>query len=141
MPLLKFDVVRGRSPEELRLLLDSAHDALVDSFAILRSDRYQVVTVHDRASLVAEDTGLGFARSDKLVLLQAVTRPLVKAEKQAFYARLCRVLKSECGIEPSDVIVSLVENTDADWSFGGGEAQFLTGRLPTQETATPHGSS
>ncbi len=26
-------------------------------------------------------------------------------------------------------MVSIVENTDADWSFGNGEAQFLTGRL------------
>jgi hypothetical protein len=26
-------------------------------------------------------------------------------------------------------MVSIVENTDADWSFGNGEAQFLTGKL------------
>jgi hypothetical protein len=38
-------------------------------------------------------------------------------------------LKSGCGIEPDDVMVSIVQNTDADWSFGHGEAQFVTGRL------------
>jgi hypothetical protein len=26
-------------------------------------------------------------------------------------------------------MVSIVENTDADWPFGNGEAQFRTGKL------------
>lgn len=30
---------------------------------------------------------------------------------------------------PADLIVSLVENSDADWSFGAGRAQFLTKEL------------
>jgi malonate semialdehyde decarboxylase len=28
-----------------------------------------------------------------------------------------------------DVVVSLVANSDADWTFGNGPAQFLTGEL------------
>jgi hypothetical protein len=31
---------------------------------------------------------------------------------------------------PDDLIVSITENGAADWSFGGGVAQFLTGALP-----------
>ncbi|WP_339499041.1 tautomerase family protein [Pseudomonas silesiensis] len=38
-------------------------------------------------------------------------------------------LQAECDLSPDDLIVSLVENTDADWSFGRGRAQFLTGEL------------
>jgi malonate semialdehyde decarboxylase len=34
-----------------------------------------------------------------------------------------------CGIEQNDIVVSLVANSDADWSFGNGRAQFLTGEL------------
>jgi hypothetical protein len=49
--------------------------------------------------------------------------------KKTFYGELCRELKACCGIEPSDVVVSIVTNTDADWSFGNGRAQFLTGEL------------
>jgi hypothetical protein len=33
------------------------------------------------------------------------------------------------GIEQNDIVVSLVANSDADWSFGNGRAQFLTGEL------------
>jgi hypothetical protein len=30
---------------------------------------------------------------------------------------------------PSDVMVAVIENSAADWSFDNGEAQFLTGDL------------
>ncbi len=38
-------------------------------------------------------------------------------------------LKTECGISPEDVMISITENGNADWSFGLGEAQFLTEKL------------
>ena len=33
------------------------------------------------------------------------------------------------GIAPTDLIISVSENTKADWSFGMGKAQFLTSEL------------
>lgn len=50
-------------------------------------------------------------------------------KKQKFYRLLAERLESECGIASTDLIVSIVENDNADWSFGLGEAQFLTGKL------------
>jgi hypothetical protein len=49
--------------------------------------------------------------------------------KEKFYAELCRELKENCAIDPNDVIVSIVTNSAADWSFGNGKAQFITGEL------------
>ncbi len=43
---------------------------------------------------------------------------LLDAEKQSFYRLPCEALQQKCGIAPSDVMVSIVENKDADWSFG-----------------------
>jgi len=42
---------------------------------------------------------------------------------------LAQNLESECGISPQDLMISITENGDADWSFGLGEAQFITGKL------------
>ena len=50
-------------------------------------------------------------------------------KKLAFYEALCAELKSSCGIEPGDVIVSVGTNSAANWSFAGGRAQFITGQL------------
>jgi hypothetical protein len=44
MPLLKFHIYKGRSAEDVSLLLDAAHDAMVRSFDVPKADRYQVVS-------------------------------------------------------------------------------------------------
>lgn len=129
MPLLKFDIVQGRTDAELQALLDVAHQAMVTAFEIPPSDRYQCVTQHNPGELVLKDTGLGYARSNNVVLLTVVTRPRTQVQKSEFYRLLAKELYSECSLSSADLIVSLVENSDADWSFGGGRAQFLTGEL------------
>jgi malonate semialdehyde decarboxylase len=50
-------------------------------------------------------------------------------QKTVFYRLLAEKLQAACGLSPDDLIVSLVENADADWSFGRGKAQFMTGEL------------
>lgn len=129
MPLLKFDVIAGRNDQELRTLMDTTHEAMVEAFEVPPTDRYQSVTQHRPAELVLEDTGLGFRRSEKVVVLTVISRRRTQAQKQKFYQLLAERLHARCGISPDDLIVSLVENTDADWSFGHGRAQFLTNEL------------
>lgn len=129
MPLLKFNVIRGRSQAELDTLLDAAHEAVLEAFKVPPRDRYQIVLEHDAGHVRAEDTGLGIPRSNKFVLVEVVSRPRSKESKQAFYKLLTEKLEAKCGISPNDVMVSFVINSDEDWSFGSGEAQFLTGKL------------
>src|ERR1051325_855810 len=102
---------------------------MLQAFRVPARDRYQIVVDHDKSRVRIEDTGLGIDRADKVVIGQVTSRPRTPSEKQAFFRLLCEALQKRCGIAPSDVMVSIVENTDADWSFGNGEAQFLTGKL------------
>jgi hypothetical protein len=76
-----------------------------------------------------EDTGLGFKRSKDLVIISIVSKKRTVKQKETLYSLLAHNLESDCGISPQDLIVSITENSDADWSFGLGEAQFLTGSL------------
>jgi malonate semialdehyde decarboxylase len=129
MPLLKFDLIEGRHQHQIRALLDAAHEAMVEAFGVPSTDRYQSVTQHRPGELILEDTGLGYWRSNDVVLVTVVSRPRPQEEKLRFYRLLAERLHERCGISPDDIIVSLIENTDADWSFGEGRAQFLTGEL------------
>ncbi len=129
MPFLRFDLIKGRTDDELAALLDAAHDAMLAAFKVPVRDRYQIVHEHEPSRVRIEDTGLGIPRTDKVVLVQVTTRPRTTEEKTAFYKLLTKALSEKCGIAPSDVMVNFVTNTDADWSFGNGEAQFLTGKL------------
>ena len=129
MPLLNFTVIRGRTPEQVRQLLDSAHRAVVDAFGVPERDRYQIVDVREPGDVVALDTGLGFERSDRLVIIQVVSRRRTAEQKQRFYELLAENLHRDCALDAKDLIVAITENGDADWSFGAGRAQFVTGEL------------
>jgi len=129
MPLLRFDLIEGRTDGEMKTLLDAAHRAMLAAFKVPARDRYQIVHEHAPSRMIVEDTGLGIPRTGKVVFLQMTSRPRKREQKEAFYRLLCEELERSCGIAPSDVVVSIVENSDADWSFGLGRGQFLTGEL------------
>ncbi|MFB5679086.1 tautomerase family protein [Paenibacillus terreus] len=129
MPLLRFDVIEGRSPEQLKKMLDAAHHAMVEAFQVPVTDRYQIVHQHPAHEMIIEDTGLGYPRTKQVVVISIVSKERTSAQKERLYKLLAERLQQECGIEPTDVMVSIVENGQADWSFGVGRAQFLTGDL------------
>lgn len=129
MPLIRIDMIEGRSDAELQKLLDAAHKAMVEAFKVPVRDRYQIVHEHSKSRMIIEDTGLDIPRTDDVIVVQVTTRPRSVEMKQAFYELLVKYLEEDCGIKPSDVMVSMVTNSDEDWSFGFGRGQFLTGEL------------
>ena len=129
MPLVYVDLIEGRAPTEIRALLDAIHDAVVEAFAVPPRDRYQVVHTHPSHEIVVWDTGLGIDRSMRLVVLHVVSRRRSTEMKQRFYELVAINLAARCGVDSADLVVSITENDDADWSFGLGRAQFLTGEL------------
>ena len=130
MPLIYVDLLEGRTPAEVQALLDTIHDAVLEALEVPQRDRYQVVHTHPAHEIVALDTGLGITRSSRLVIVHVVSRRRTRAHKERFYALLGDKLAEQCGLDPADLIVSVTENDDEDWSFGHGRAQFLTGELP-----------
>jgi len=129
MPLMCMDIIEGRSPDEIKALTDAVHRAMLAAFKVPERDRYQIVQEHKATHFIAQDTGLDIPRTEKFVLIRVTTRPRTAEQKQAFYRLVCEELKAACNIESSDVMISMVSNTDEDWSFGLGRAQFLTKEL------------
>jgi hypothetical protein len=129
VPLVRIDVQEGRTPEQLRRLADVVQEVMLEVFEAPDRDRYQIITVHPVGHIIAEDTNLGLERTDELVVLQIFQQGRTDDHKRAAYARLAERLEIEVGLRPSDLIVSVVANERADWSFGLGRAQFLDGDL------------
>jgi phenylpyruvate tautomerase PptA (4-oxalocrotonate tautomerase family) len=129
MPLVRIDVQQGRTPAELRKVADVVQGVMLDVFAAPPGDRYQIITEHPVGQIIAEDTGLGFERTVGVVVIQIVQQGRTTAQKKAAYEQLAERLDAECGVAPTDLIVSIVANGREDWSFGHGRAQFLEGDL------------
>lgn len=129
MPLMKIDMLKGRSTEEIQQILDISYKVMLAAFGAPDGDRYQIVTQHDPSEMQILDTGLGFKRTDRVLIFSLTTRPRTQEQKVTFYRNLVDALHKQLDMRPEDVMINLTVNEDADWSFGNGEAQFLTGDL------------
>ena len=129
MPLIRIDAIEGRTKDEVKTLLDAAHRAVVSALGVPQRDRYQVYHEHPEGHLIVEDTGLGIVRTKKVLVITVTSMPRSPELKLKLYSELYRELKASSGIEASDVMISIVTNSPPDWSFGNGEAQFVTGKL------------
>lgn len=129
MPLVRIDLVTGRSREQVRSIADAIHTAIVDEYGIPERDRFQIITEHPAQQIIAEDAGLGFDRTEGVVMIQVFTQGGRTDEaKQSLYAAVHDRLV-EVGVASEDVFIGYVENGPQDWSFGFGRAQYVTGEL------------
>src|SRR6476469_4728841 len=92
MPLVRIDVQQGRTPAELRKIADVVQGVMLDVFAAPPGDRYQIITEHPVGHIIAEDTGLGFERTDGVVVIQIVQQGRNVDQKQAAYDQLAKRL-------------------------------------------------
>jgi phenylpyruvate tautomerase PptA (4-oxalocrotonate tautomerase family) len=139
MPLVYYDIVRGRSRDQIRALLDSAQAALVEAFETPERDRYQLVTEHSPDEMIIQDNGLGIKRSDNIVVIHLINRrgKKTRTQKEKLYALLVQNLKRDCGLDPADLVISITENESEDWSVGYGKAQYLNGDLDPVSSQPP----
>jgi phenylpyruvate tautomerase PptA (4-oxalocrotonate tautomerase family) len=128
MPFIRVDAYKGRSKEQVKEVLDAIHRAILSAFGVPLRDRYQVYQEHSESNFIVQDTGLGIDRSNNVIFIGITSRPRTEAQKTTFYTKLVEELK-RVGIEQNDIVVSILTNADADWSFGNGRAHFLTGEL------------
>ena len=73
MPLIRFDIIQGRNPDQIKALLDATHRTVVAAFKVPQRDRYQVVHEHPPSHLIVEDTGLGITRTRNCVFVHVTT--------------------------------------------------------------------
>ncbi len=130
MPLVRIDHSSARTnPGQIAA---AVHEAIVAVYGIPDRDRFHVITAHPAAAIVAEDAGLGFDRTDPVVIQIFTQRGRTDDAKQRLYAEIARRLDA-VGVAGEDVFIGYVENGPQDWSFGFGRAQYLTGELAVPE--------
>ncbi len=128
MPLVRIDIIEGRSAQQVNELADTVQQVMINTFAAPQFDRYQVIHEHKPGFIRALDTGLNYTRTNNIVVIQITQQGRSTEQKKAMYKEMSIQLE-KIGIAPADLIISVIENTRADWSFGLGKAQFLDGDL------------
>jgi phenylpyruvate tautomerase PptA (4-oxalocrotonate tautomerase family) len=129
MPLVRIDAFDGRTDAEVKALLDAAHKAIVKAFHLNERDRYQIYNARPKSHFIMQDTGLGIPRTDKSLIITIVSKERPEILKRRLYKEMTDELSKAVGIPASDVMITIIQNSAADWTFGNGEGQFLTGEL------------
>lgn len=129
MPLVRIDVNAGRTPEQLARISRAIHEAVLAEYRIPERDYFHIVTEHAPGQIVAQDAGLGFERTDGVVMIQIFTQGgRSQQAKESLFAAVAARL-ADAGVPGEDVFIGYVENGAGDWSFGFGRAQYMSGEL------------
>jgi len=125
MPLVKLWMRRGKSTAFLRSAADCVHDALVAQANVPADDRFQIIQELDAEALIAHPTYGGVNRSGDLIVVEITLNHGRTLEiKKNLYADIVARLGSALDVRPDDVLISLVEVTKENWSFGNGLATY-----------------
>jgi phenylpyruvate tautomerase PptA (4-oxalocrotonate tautomerase family) len=127
MPLVRITLRKGKSPEFLRDAANAIHDALVAQANVPADDRFQVFDEVEYDRLIAHPSYGGAERSENLMIVEITLNAGRTVEiKRNLYADIVRRLQASVDVRPDDVLISLVEVTKENWSFGKGLATYAS---------------
>ena len=125
MPLVRVSLREGKSASYRAAIGEGIHRAMVETINVPADDRFQTFTEHASGGLVYDKDYLGIPRSDDVVFIQIfLNTGRTLDQKRAFYRALAEKLGRDPGLRKEDILVSLVEVSKENWSFGNGEASY-----------------
>ena len=125
MPLVRIDLLEGKTPEYRMQVGRIVYQAMADVLGVPPNDRFQVITEHPQAGLQFDRDYLGIHRTDDCIFLQITMNAGRSVElKRSFYKAVADGLHQGLKLRREDVLINLVEVTKENWSFGNGEAQY-----------------
>jgi len=126
MPLVRISLMQGGTPEYRKAIGDGVHRAMIEALQVPPDDKFQVITEHAPGGLVYDPQYLGVPRTDRVVFVQITLSAGRKpTQKRKLYKRMAEILKESPGLNPTELIINLVEVVWENWSFGNGEAQYM----------------
>ncbi len=120
MPLVNISILRGKSPAYKKAVADAVNSAVIETMNFPKDDRYQIISEHDPADLQLQER-----QGDRVIMYLIMRAGRPDEAKKAFYARVVEKLAADPGVDPANIMISIVENRDIDWSFRDGVAQFV----------------
>lgn len=127
MPLVRIDMLKGKTPEQRRIIADVIYDAMISTLNVPQNDRFQIISEHQSGELLIDPTYLGIQRSADAIIIQITLNEGRSVDlKRAFYKAVADGLRDRAQMRTEDVFISLVEVKKENWSFGNGLAQYAT---------------
>ncbi|WP_018305150.1 tautomerase family protein [Desulfitobacterium hafniense] len=117
MPLVKVEILKGRSVDYKKAILDGIHSALVEAFKIPDYDRNQRLYELESEHFEIPDT-----KSEQCILIElTVFKGRSLEAKRHLYSAIVRNLEKNPGINGNDITIVIYEPPMENWGIKGGK--------------------
>ena len=121
MPIVNVAMLKGRSPEYKKTVLNCIHQGLVDAIGIEDWDRFQRITEYDR-----EDFEIPSFKTDAFMIIEMKLFPgRTKEQKKDLVENITGALKERLSVDPSDVFIVIQEPPLENWGIGGKQKRMV----------------
>ena len=115
MPLVRIDMVKGKSLEYKKTVLDVVHEGLMEAFGIEDWDRFQRIV-----EIPEEDFERPEGKSSDFMIIELTIFPgRTKEQKKAVITKITADLNSKLNIAPTDVFILINEPPHENWGMAG----------------------
>lgn len=119
MPIVKINMLKGKSLEYKKLVLESIHNGLVTSLGIEDWDRFQRILEFDKC-----DFETAPEKTDNFMIIELSLFPgRTKEQKKIAIEMITSNLVSALSIKPTDVFIVINEPPLENWGMGGNQKQ------------------
>jgi 4-oxalocrotonate tautomerase len=125
MPLVRISLMEGKGASFGKQVGQIVYEAMMATLNVPPKDHFQIITAHDRDSLIYDPNYLDISRTDGIIMIQITLNEGRSVDmKKDFYRMVAERLHAELQVRKEDVLINLVEVTKENWSFGNGAAQY-----------------
>lgn len=115
MPLVRIEMIGGKSPEYKKAVFESVHSGLVEALGIEDWDRFQRIT-----EIAPADFELPQSKTDRFLIIELTVFPgRTKEQKKKAIEVITAKLGENPGIAPTDVFIVFLEPPMENWGMAG----------------------
>ena len=115
MPLVRVEIIKGKSSEYKKTLLDCIHEALVETLHIEDWDRFQRII-----EIKKEDFEFPEGKTDNFMIIELTIFPgRTKEQKKNAIEMITAKITERLSIAPTDIFIVFSEPPTENWGMGG----------------------
>lgn len=115
MPLVRIEIIKGKSIDYKKKIMDAVHTGLVKAIQIEEWDRFQrLFEIEDELFERSE------SKTDKFTIIEiTMFAGRTKEQKAKIYEEITKELHEKLEIQPTDVFIVIHEPPDENWGLAG----------------------
>ena len=115
MPLVKVNMLEGKSPDFKKTVFECIHQGLIDAFGITDWDRFQRIEEFDKTNWEVPD-----GKTENFMIIELTIFPgRNREQKKCAIEKITGLLSEKLGIAATDVFIVMNEPPLENWGMGG----------------------